>query len=126
MKNLLVISVLAALTLSNVVLASDADLKIITIAGASSLTGYPALGFATLSQAYLMGYVNDASNAASASTSGKNQKKMELDYLIKSNIQEYNLSGELSPVLAEIVSATKDSNPELSTEDILTNLENNL
>jgi hypothetical protein len=51
---------------------------------------------------------------------------MELDYLIKSNIQEYNLSGELSPVLAEIVSATKNFSPELSTEDILTNLENNL
>ncbi len=50
--------------------------------------------------------------------------KKELLQKINDDIQEYNLSGELSPILSDIITASQKFNSDLSTEDVLANLEN--
>lgn len=50
----------------------------------------------------------------------------ELVALVKSDIQIYNLTGELSVTLESIVKANKEADSSLSTDDILFALENDI
>ncbi len=134
MKKLITLSVLATISLSTIVNASEmitgADAA--TSTGAGAVVSYavnPSAGtivYFGLRAAETLGLLASiGGGASSVATSNANVKK-EIADKVKADIQDFNLNGELSPILSDIVKTVRATNDELSTEDILSNLDNNL
>jgi hypothetical protein len=64
--------------------------------------------------------------ASSANLLMDNTWAKELVVRAKSDIQAYNVGGEVSPLLESFINEMQKENPDLSTEDIISSIENNL
>lgn len=120
MKKLLALSLLATLSLSNVAKA-DFNLADGISSGAATVVSIvvnPAAG----SVLYLKLVVADLATVSSLALTAGAAARKEIADKIKADVNEYNLSGELSPMLNEIVQAAQKSNADLSTEDVLSNI----
>lgn len=120
MKKLLIIALTTLLSFSAystvITLSADADLKASTLmAGSSALLIYGG----TLGAGLVL------TTFSAAALDGATAQKA-LIAQVKSDIQEYNLGGEISPLLASIINEAKEENSTLTIEDIVFNLENTL
>lgn len=118
MKRLIIVSLLATLTLSaKADLITAADPQGLPLASSMMTTFGALIAYGGVAGASLV-----VTTIGAPSISNKNACK-EIALRARSDIQEYNLTGELSTVLSSFVNEYKKNHQDASTEDALTALE---
>ncbi len=120
MKKFLMLSLLTTLSLTNLAKAELLNVGDGISSGAATVVSVivnPAAGSIVYLKLVALELVAGTTLGVTAVAARK-----EIADQINIDLNEYNLSGELSPMLSEIVKAVQKSDADLSMEDILSNI----